>query len=101
MDATKTLLNGVRKLIKSISTFLQFNYIHFDCFISENYALEIALLHPVRSLSDGLTVFQAVLNGDWYEGDHNPRSECSLEILNWMIFEIRIYNVNHKEERNE
>jgi hypothetical protein len=99
MLTTNLLWVGAKKWLKSIKTFLQFNFIYVDFFISENYALEIALLHPIRSLSDGLVVCRAVMNADWYKADHNPRYECYLEFLNWMIFEVRIYNVNHEEER--
>jgi hypothetical protein len=60
--------------------------------------VELALLHPIRKLSDGLTVLECRLNADWYMADHNPIYEFVVIFLNIMILELRIYNVNHKEE---
>ena len=68
-----------------------------DIRLGKNYAFEIALLHPVRSLSDGLTVCECKLNADWYRGDHCPRYEFELVVLNVMVLEMRVYNRNHKE----
>jgi hypothetical protein len=66
--------------------------------VSEDYSLEVAILHPIRALSDGLTLWELKLNADWYKADHCPRYEFELVILNVMILEMRIYNIHHEEE---
>jgi hypothetical protein len=88
----------MKKFLKSIATYLASNYIHFDVALTEKYALEVALLHPVRSLRDGLTVLEFKLNSDLYKGDHCPRHELELMIFNVMVLEIRIYNRFHEED---
>jgi len=70
----------------------------FDTPLGKNYAFEIAIIHTVRSLSDGLTVLDCKLNADWYRGDHSPRFEFELMVLNVMILEVRIYNRHHEEQ---
>jgi hypothetical protein len=63
--------------------------------LGEKFALDFSCLHMVRSFRDGITVFKPKINIDYFKGDHNPKLEISLEILNLMIFELNIYNVNH------
>jgi len=94
----QTLWNGAIKFLKSAATYLASNYIHFDAAVSEDYSLEVVVLHPIRALSDGLTLWECKLNADWYRGDHCPRYEFELVILNVMILEVRVYNIHHEEE---
>jgi hypothetical protein len=91
-------LNGARRFLKSIATFLSFNFLCINFRISENYAVELSLLHPIRNISDGLTLLELKVNADWYKGDHNPKHEIEFVFLNVMLLEFRIYNVNHEEE---
>jgi len=67
-----------------------------DIHIGKNFSLEIALFNKIRAFSDGLTVCECKINADWYDGDHCPRYEFELIVLNTMILEIRVYNINHK-----
>jgi hypothetical protein len=71
------------------------------CQIARDYAFEIAVLHPIRKLSDGLTPLKFKLNSDWFKGDHNPRYELELIFMNVMIIEMRIYNIHHQEDRSQ
>jgi len=69
-----------------------------DFKISKNYALEFYITHLIRALSDGLTFFEFKVNLDRYYGDHCPRFEVYLILCNIMVFEARIYNINHMEK---
>ena len=97
MAVMKQLWNGAVKYLNSIVSYLSSNYIHLDVALNDDYAFEIAILHPVRSLSDGLTVWECKFNADWYPGDHCPRYELELLIFNVMVLEMRVYNRNHEE----
>lgn len=66
---------------------------HFK--ISKNYAFELALFLHIRYSNDGVTFFDFTNNWDRYEADHNPKFISHLAILNWTIFELSIYNINH------
>jgi len=63
--------------------------------INKNYALDVSLLHKVRDFNDGVSFFECSINYDKYEGDHNPRFNIFILCLNFIIFEIEIYNRNH------
>lgn len=65
--------------------------------LSEKYALELNLFHVLRSFSDGLDWFSFEIKSDWYKGDHNPQFGIQWIILNFEIFEFRIYNMHHVE----
>ena len=63
--------------------------------ITDDYAIDIMLLHKYRSFSDGITFFKPEINLDLYEGDHSPKFEMNLAIMNVYVFQLEIYNVNH------
>lgn len=63
--------------------------------LSTNYAWELTLLNPIRSLKDGITFWNFVMDVSWYKADHNPKFTLFWEILNIVIVEFDIYNVNH------
>lgn len=65
--------------------------------LSKNFALSISGLHKIRDLTDGVDFFEFLCNLDLYEGDHNPSFQIMLEVLNIKIFELMIYNVNHRD----
>ena len=65
--------------------------------ISKNYAVDIMLLHKFSQFSDGVTVLDCDINLDLYEADHNPKFELRLAFLNVYIFQLEIYNINHKD----
>lgn len=63
--------------------------------LSKNYALDISILRPIRSILDGLTGIEFEVNCDWFKADHCPKFNIILIICNFIIFEFEIYNVNH------
>lgn len=63
--------------------------------------MDLSGLHFIRSFLDGITFLEPKINLDLYRGDHNPKLEISLIVLNFKIFEINIYNVNHVENMAE
>jgi hypothetical protein len=71
--------------------------IGFNFKISKNFAFEGIFFHKIRNFTDGISLFQILCNSDFYEGDHNPKFEIELIFLNIMIFEFRIFNINHKK----
>jgi hypothetical protein len=66
--------------------------------INKNYAWEIIGFHKVRYFKDGIDFFELICDIDFYKGDHNPQFRFFLEILNFTILEIEVYNVNHIDE---
>ena len=64
---------------------------------SKNFALEIVMFHFLRSLKDGLTIFNAKFEADWYKGDHNPKLVLHVVILNTTIIEVTLYNREHEK----
>ncbi len=67
--------------------------------ISKNYAFEFSAFHKIRKFKDGVTVCNSSINLDLYNADHNPQLQIILVLINFKIFEINIYNVNHEEEK--
>jgi hypothetical protein len=63
--------------------------------LSKNFAIELSLFYFIRKLSDGLNVYEFQITGDWYKADHKPSFKASLTILNFVLFDLSIYNVNH------
>lgn len=66
--------------------------------ISKNFAWELGFLYFIRKFSDGVTLFELSIDASFYKGDHNPQFGIKLMVLNFMVFEFRIYNVHHVEE---
>jgi len=64
--------------------------------LSKNYAIELSLFNIVRDFSDGISFFEFEINLDLFEDDHKPSFDIYLMIFNCMIFQFRVYNVNHK-----
>ena len=62
------------------------------------YAIDLCFLYFYRSFKDGLQLidFQCFLDYD-KEIDHNPQFVLYLVILNFMIFDLCIYNIHHAE----
>jgi len=67
--------------------------------INSNYGFELALLNKIRKLKDGITFFEFVINQDTYLADHSPRFGINLIVFNWIIFEMNIYYLHHREEK--
>lgn len=66
--------------------------------LNEKYAWELSLFHQLRTFTDGISFFEFVVNFDKYIGDHTPRFNTMLVILNCTIFEFFIYNMYHLDE---
>lgn len=73
----------------------------FSSAISKNYAWELSLINPIRSVEDGVTGLEVVLNYDRYKGDHNPKFEFKVTLLNVMLVEFNVYNRNHEVQEDE
>jgi hypothetical protein len=65
--------------------------------LTDSFAFEISLFHKLRNFSDGISFFEFTSNLDLYKGEHNPKFRLMLVVMNFKIFEIEIYNVNHVE----
>jgi hypothetical protein len=65
--------------------------------IGNNYGWEFEWFYMRRSLSDGITFFELMVNLDKYPCDHNPKFEFGLTILNLTIFDFHIYNIWHMD----
>lgn len=63
--------------------------------INKNYGFEFAFFNKIREFSDGVSVLKFDVNWDRYIADHSPCFEVNLMLLNWIIFELNIYNIHH------
>lgn len=59
------------------------------------YSFEFDFFRKIRSIEDGITFFDFIIEYDCYEGDHKPSFQIMLILLNVKIFEFMIYNINH------
>jgi hypothetical protein len=66
--------------------------------INDNYGWELSAFHMLREFSDGLTFFEFTCNWDRFLGDHSPRFDMMLVILNFKVFEFNIYYLWHRDE---
>lgn len=64
--------------------------------ISNDYGWEIALFHKLRDFSDGVTFLETKINWDKYIGDHTPRFEFHLVLLNHTVIEVNVYYLHHR-----
>jgi len=69
--------------------------------LSKNFAWELGFLYKVRNFSDGVDLLRFTVESSWFKGDHNPQYGVQLMVLNHMIFEFKIYNVNHVKDDDE
>jgi hypothetical protein len=69
--------------------------------LTKNFAFELSGLYFFRKFSDGINWIEFLIDSDFYEGDHNPQFGIKLIILNFIIFDFRVYNVNHREDNDE
>ena len=77
-----------------LKNFFRFNGVS----LTKNYTLDWNFFWKVRDFEDGVKFFNFDINLDLYEDDHKPSFNICLEILNYTIFEIEIYNINHLPE---
>lgn len=80
-----------------LKNFFRFNGVK----LTKNYSLDWNFFWKVRSFEDGIKFLTFDINLDLYESDHKPSFNIYLGILNYTIFEIEIYNVNHLLEEEE
>lgn len=62
--------------------------------ITHEYAIDLTLFEHYGSYEFSLCSLDV---GGCIEGDHSPRLFIFFALLNFVIFEIEIYNVNHEE----
>ena len=65
--------------------------------ITDNYAWEFSALHRLRETKDGISFFEFTVNWDRFIGDHSPKFDFMLVILNYTIFEFNIYYRWHRD----
>ena len=69
--------------------------------VSNDYGWEITLFHKLREFSDGMTFLETKINWDRYIGDHTPRFEFHLVLLNHTIIEVNVYYLHHRSKEDE
>ena len=69
--------------------------------VSNDYGWEITLFHKLREFSDGVTFLETKINWDRYIGDHTPRFEFHLVLLNHTIIEVNVYYLHHTSKEDE
>jgi hypothetical protein len=65
---------------------------------SKHKAWELSFFHKYRSLEDGLTVCNILIEHDWYKGDHKPSFSFNLILFNIMVIEFNLYDTRHVED---
>lgn len=68
--------------------------------VSNDYGWEIALFHKLRDFSDGVTFLETKINWDRYIGDHTPRFEFHLVLLNHTVIEVNVYYLHHRSSED-
>jgi hypothetical protein len=68
--------------------------------VSNDYGWEIALFHKLRDFSDGVTFLETKINWDRYIGDHTPRFEFHLVLLNHTVIEVNVYYLHHRSNED-
>ena len=72
--------------------------IGFSFKLGKDYAIDANFFYQVRTFTDGITFIAPEINLDLYRGDHKPSLNLTLEILNFIIFNVEIYNVHHVDD---
>ncbi len=65
---------------------------------NEDYGWECSFFYRIKAFSDGISFFKFEVNWDRYLSDHSPRFECSLEIINYHIFDYQFYYLHHRDD---
>lgn len=65
--------------------------------LNKNYAFEFSCFRKIREINDGIVFLEIKFNLDTYKFDHCPRFEILILLINFVLFEMSIYNVNHKD----
>jgi hypothetical protein len=75
----------------------KFNGFIFYKELPKRLNLELQLLAPIRSFSDGVTFFEFKINFDRWKSEHTPSFQIELTILN-LYNHIWVYQNNFEEE---
>jgi len=75
----------------------KFNGFIFYKELPKRLNLELQLLAPIRSVSDGVTFFEFKINFDRWKSEHTPSFQIELTILN-LYNHIWVYQNNFEEE---
>ncbi len=62
------------------------------------YAWELTFLNTPRAWKDGVTIFDFRINLDRYPGDHAPKFEIDLVLLNVNLIKFSYYFRCHRDE---
>ena len=57
--------------------------------------------YKLRSLKDGLNILFLDISMDFYKGDHNPKFQIYLDVLNFRFISIEVYNKLHANNYEE
>jgi len=55
--------------------------------------------YKYRSFNDGITIFSVDISVDFYKGDHSPGLNIFLDILNFRLISIEVYNTLHEDQQ--
>lgn len=53
--------------------------------------------YKLRSLRDGVNLFNLDISSDFYRGDHTPKFQVYLDIVNFRCISIEVYNSLHED----
>lgn len=59
------------------------------------FAWKLDFFRKIRSFKDGISFFEFNINLDLFKGDHNPKFEILVIILNFKLIEFNFYNTEH------
>jgi hypothetical protein len=62
------------------------------------YVWELTFLNTPRAWKDGVTFFDFLINLDRYPGDHSPRLELDLVLLNVNLIEFSYHFRYHRDD---
>jgi hypothetical protein len=55
--------------------------------------------YKLRSFKDGINFFFVDFSADFYKDDHNPKFQFYLDILNYRLISLEIYNILHEDKQ--
>lgn len=61
-----------------------------------NIVCDIEGVYKYRDFKDGVTVFEFIIECDFYISDHNPKLNFFFRLFNHNIISIEFYNIYHK-----
>jgi len=64
-------------------------------------AFEMDWFKKIRLVSDGIDIINIKFDIDFYMGDHTPRINFMICVINFKLIEMSLYNTYHAEEDGE